>query len=722
MKCLASISVIVLLSFYTAFSQSEGIAPSLQVGLSGIKFNKGLLDEELIASLIAKKQNEVKVKVVKDMLLGALGNCGETYYAFADNSINTILLERDETVRMKNLMENTVNFAFVQGFALYSSRVVNQKDGYLKQELYNCLDALEKYELAKGNKEISEGVRSYINYLRYGNEGRYVNQKEKGHIQQEVVNRKKGEMLAHGLVLDLCFDIVRNSPNLKQLGLYRTNYTNDYQSFNLYSQYRDEISGTDNKVPSTMVATILDTSIIIAVKMKEKATLQNEISSSRVILAEKLKTLRDNLDEELNGLIDMAGFYNVMDMNQSKLHCDTNVAKMNKGIKDLIDAVDVGLLSAHGSIPLDDKEKENALRTLLEYQVKLKGVMAKETKQELSNSGDLAQAFYLLNKNLIPAYGKLILDKKELQISYVQALDVTSMLECYLSQKSDYKELKESHRLFFSLIGGVYGFDDARTYVDYLNALSDVGNLLPDNEARNSINKITSFIRRYVKVVSDEKETYLDIDVQGFLLSLKEIKPKRFRPVQFLFSVGANSAIFASPDFAGYMTDDGTGYAKNFTFMGERIGLKLKVFDFAYTRSFNKGETFKYWGITYKRLAPPKKPTVSDLFLNFYGSGILYNLTKVTTVKNFTDPIVGLGIGATFFNGLEMSVGAGVPISPSKDFNATMNSTYFDLNFSIRFEEYLEALNEKVKNNKTTKTLQKASMNQKAKAEQSTGK
>lgn len=652
--------------------ESQGIAPSLQVGLSGIKFNKGILDEELIASLIAKKQNEVKIKVVKDMLLSTLRNSGETYYAFTDNTINTVLLETDESVRLRNLMENSVNFAFVHGLALYILEMDAAQPLSIQLERVAKLDAIQ----VNGNQAVTPDLFNKDSLTKKANEVYEFYQKEEFTREtSETAGKNKTQLKenedlgrTHGVLIDLCFEVVRNNERLKQQGLFRTNYTTDYRAMNLYTE-----------------------------------------ALANPKLKTELQALKLAVETELNSLLDFAGFLRVMDRENHVIACsDITKNALDVELKGLLDGLSGDLKKAHAEIVKAGRTKEHAkaVKEILRNER-----LVREFYNETDNKS-LSNALFILQHNLAPEYEHLLLTDESMQTSYGNILSAISKLECYLSNVSDYDNLVSKHRLFFSLIGGIYGYDETRTYVDYLNLLSDIGSIIPDKTAGNTINKITSFIRRYVKIVEDEEgETLLDVDVQGFLLSIKEIKPKKFRPVNFLFSVGATSALFVAPTKAAYFTNENNGtFAQNFTFMAEKIGFKFKIYDFDYEKSFNRGETYRIWFWDFKRLAPPSNPTVSDIFFNFYGSGLLYGLAGVTTVTDFNDPIFGIDFGLTFFNGLEACIAGGIPISPSRNAIQNISASYVGLNFSIRFEEYIKALDERVKANKTTKVLQKASM------------
>ena len=75
MKTIVRLTLWGLLAFlpFSATSQDvDHVAPSLQVGLSGITFSPGILDKDIAMQLIMRKQDEVKVRLIRNTLLNNL--------------------------------------------------------------------------------------------------------------------------------------------------------------------------------------------------------------------------------------------------------------------------------------------------------------------------------------------------------------------------------------------------------------------------------------------------------------------------------------------------------------------------------------------------------------------------------------------------------------------------------------------------------------------------
>lgn len=119
--------------------------------------------------------------------------------------------------------------------------------------------------------------------------------------------------------------------------------------------------------------------------------------------------------------------------------------------------------------------------------------------------------------------------------------------------------------------------------------------------------------------------------------------------------------------------------------------------------SFSEGEVFSYYGKQYKRLIPPKEPIVSDIHFLLYGSGILYNLVNTGTSSDFNSPLIGAGLGLTFYNNLNMNFTVGKPIL--SDMPIADAPTYWGIGFDIDFMEYFKRLRDKRNANRTQQKL-----------------
>ncbi len=260
---LALVALISLIHIIPSRAQDDATAPTLQIGLSGMSFSRGDLDAALVAEIIAEKQKEVKIKLIKTMLLKQLGVDNGLFYAFIDQNIEILLTEKDENTRVKNLLENVVNLSFVVGYADY----------YLQTLRINSPEWRRVRELAVSYglpASLFEGRVSLMDIakLRY----RPINNSN-SEIQQSAFSQAKNDLA--GIIIDLFAEVIRQNDKLKSLGLLRTNYLQNYISMNSYLALTDE-GGSD-----ATIKTLIDIrSLLLDAKYNSTRALFDRVSVS----------------------------------------------------------------------------------------------------------------------------------------------------------------------------------------------------------------------------------------------------------------------------------------------------------------------------------------------------------------------------------------------------------------------------------------------------------
>jgi hypothetical protein len=195
---------------------------------------------------------------------------------------------------------------------------------------------------------------------------------------------------------------------------------------------------------------------------------------------------------------------------------------------------------------------------------------------------------------------------------------------------------------------------------------------------------------------------YLYVDIESLISSLAEkfkLNGKNSgKYVQLFFTVGTNYASFTNDaNLLGINDVGGRNTLHNMYFASEKIGIRWKLWNWKYTHSFSAGENFKYYnrpGTTRCWLRPQQKPLVSDLHVLAYGSGILYNLAPLNSEEEFNYAIGGIGVGATFFNGLTLSCTYACPFTDNK---FTPTNSFVNIGIDVPIVEYITALRNKNK-------------------------
>lgn len=187
---------------------------------------------------------------------------------------------------------------------------------------------------------------------------------------------------------------------------------------------------------------------------------------------------------------------------------------------------------------------------------------------------------------------------------------------------------------------------------------------------------------------------YLYMDVEALIEALyarflEKNGNKGFRVyIKPLFTMGVNYAHFLNENTLA-STETTSSSLANLYFASEKVGFKWKIWNWAYTHSFDAGQHFSYYGKDRYLLTPPTNPLVSDIHVIGYASGLLYNLVNLKSNRNFSEAIAGGGLGLTFFNGLSMNVSIAMPIS-NRQFH--LDNMFVNVGFDIPIVEYLSAI------------------------------
>ena len=622
----------------SAQSTFQHQAPSLQIGLGGLSFGKGTLDASVIASVIADKQAEVRVRLIKNMFLGRIEEAGGLNYIYLDNIINTVLEERNAETRTRNIYENTVNLVFVYAlsdyyFALCDPELVALAEAYGGQKTGAAMagQTFARFQLAASGERPGQGLIARSAAITFS--------------EDSLTTAFKA------LLLDIVSEAVRNEPTLQELGLLRTMYRNSgSEALNTYLTLTDTV---------------------------------------RKPLAD---AVYNRVQDRLSNLIDYIGLINYLFRTTNFKVDGASMGLDLEGAAGLRnnDAIGAQLDSVRQYIRRAIGEQGRAELSAEELQVLL-SFLGQLQQLDLDNisPGALSDLIFELYNDVLPVLERLAKNSQYFIDTYFELNTLLQSLVKTAFEQGfpfDYEALRD--HLLFRLMAKLYEFDQAATYDDYLNALAGLSDIFPNQDTKAALNKIISLLRSYTEIIEGFQENEaLDFDVESFLVSLQNINYDRWRPLSFIFNVGVNNAHF--PD--GLSLQNGESL-RNYTFAGEKIGLKVNLLDWAYINSFGRQETFRYWGKSYVRLEPAKAPTVSNLHLLLYGTGLLYNLANTGTTPDFNRPMIAGGLGLTFFNQLDLNASVGVPVNATA---AQATPLFLNLGFDIRFDEYLQALNER---------------------------
>ncbi|MFT7613110.1 MAG: hypothetical protein ACI9J3_002080 [Parvicellaceae bacterium] len=261
--------------------------------------------------------------------------------------------------------------------------------------------------------------------------------------------------------------------------------------------------------------------------------------------------------------------------------------------------------------------------------------------------------------------------------------------------------LQQGDKINFDYINFLEKLDnleEAGTYSYLLHTLIGVGDIHAKKGTSRALNSVINSIEKYIDFSVGEDQ--IELDVEGIILSLyNQFADRDFNRVKFHLTVGLNQATFLKQGYSFGSTDT----INNLGFASEKIGVKLKLFNWKLKRSYLPGEVYRGKEVTVKKSGRQFNgdPVISDLHILMYGSGLLYNVTNMTSSRDFNHPIVGLSLGVSTYNQLDFNIGVAVPMASSRQFN--IDDLMLNVGFDIRFSEYLTALNKKRKKDKAEK-------------------
>lgn len=233
----------------------------------------------------------------------------------------------------------------------------------------------------------------------------------------------------------------------------------------------------------------------------------------------------------------------------------------------------------------------------------------------------------------------------------------------------------------------------------------DLEVVFPNERIKDALSFISTYVRDFVSInKGTEGKEYISFNVESLLSKLTTIKSDKLRRTSIIFNVGINTIYFDKP-----LPVEVGEYLNNFSFVGEKIGVKYRLRDKHFWQTRNPGETYTISGKLYKKLDPPREPVISNIHFLLYGSGLIYNLVNTGTTRSFNSPVFGGGVGVSFFNSLDLSLTSGIPILKSGTLRDSFRHRYIGIGLDFPFDEYIKRLSERNRDYKNKKLLAETS-------------
>lgn len=628
--------------------------------------------------IIGEKQREIKLKAVQSLLLGKMENAGGTLYSYADNVIRGIVEEKDQEIRTRRILENTVNVAFVFAFADYYIRSL--KPGSPEYIQFDALAKSYKVQLSSTNTGLM-GIKASKRFVK----DQWFERKDISNIER---NTQSGQLIA--LCLDIASEVVRSNQKLKDLGLFQISHSATYEYLN---SYNDLLSYDGVKCDS-----------------KDSTCIEkfSSLPSARSVHNDMVTKL-DKLTNYVGLVFHLIDEYKYRNNKTSLLYTTSSSKLQGASVKVTIDSISTELeriIKALSLKPYDSAlAREVGLLTEIDdYLLKANRFIERGALQDLDQSAPiLSDVVYTIRAEFLPLIRKITHRDGDLIKVNKDLLNVVESLATAVIQNANTGLDNAKLDQFFKLIGTLYQFGHAETFSEYLKLTNDIAQVFLDEDIKDALSTVVSFVKDYtiIKVNEDGKEV-VDFNVESFLVKLQNIKPNTNKRFQFLFTVGVNSIYFNDKIIRKEDT------ISNFSFVSEKIGVKFKFIDRAFWKTRNPGETYRINRTWWSKETAPVEPIVSNYHLLLYGSGILYNLANVGTTKDFNAPLIGGGIGITFTNSLDLNLTMGMPLLQSQTIKESSKYWYAGIGFDIQFGEYLNRLNQKRQAARTQKILTNA--------------
>lgn len=644
--------------------ESTHKAPTLQIGLDGILFKKGDLDAQLIMQMVAEAQRHVALKAVQNMFLKKLDKSGAAVYSFADNVIKNIVEEKDTEIRTKQIFENTVNIVFTYAFLEYylQSLETRKKDTAFKE--FTTFFTPKDFTYPTPYK-----IANLQGPKRTSNEAFYDNS-----LQYKLV----------ATLMDMASLAISRDPQLKELGLMQVSQSATYNYLNEYNRISIKVDSPVSKKGD----------VVFEDMQKLLGTYTKMIGLVKFLVTEK-SFRKDQLN--LLGQMGSAG-----DLKPTAIaltsQLSTTVSNLEKIVTTLAQPY------AEESLKTDIYQLTEYIGLLQKADRFLKNIQDTQTAADLAILSDLLFTFYT---EVIPNLKKMTFRDPRL-INDINQLTAFTIQLAESLQKiiPGAPDIKGNILPFIQLISKLYEFNKATTLSEYTKLIVDLENIFPNDFAKEALSIINSFIKDHVIFVKNEAgKEVVDFKVESFLKKMQEIKPYKNSIFQFHMTVGVNSGFFRNP------IPIGTETINNFSYVGEKIGFKIKLYDGQFWKTRNPGEQYRTWRRKYTKLTPPTEPIISNVHLLAYGSGLLYNMINTSTQNNFNGSLVALGLGITFTRILDFNVSYCLPIVNGIGWKQSFHYNYWGVGFDVQFGAYLDRLAKKNSEKKIEKNTVKQMTN-----------
>lgn len=222
--------------------------PGLSVGTDEVLFNKGVLDVDLIADIIAEKQNELKQELAKRAILNSnLSDGPYLTYHYASQVITALLDHQDKNVIKKELLESTTEIAIVLAITEAYLKIDHEKISELEIAYLNMMGDYTRMKIKKGRYDNRFKGMVLLESKKYTGRAKLATD-----VEKKLTELEGDEYYPHDLIdADQNFQANNNLlfPNSKAAkGLKQTRNTNRFEESILTKNTTKSGSGSLPKI------------------------------------------------------------------------------------------------------------------------------------------------------------------------------------------------------------------------------------------------------------------------------------------------------------------------------------------------------------------------------------------------------------------------------------------------------------------------------------------
>lgn len=134
------LTLVIVFFYNTKHTAQESQDPSLSVGLESLTFGKGTIDVDALRKVLVRKQNELKREGLKRFVFKKLPKYHYTTKLFLQNSITTLIDEKNQNIIEKELLELSTNYSLILGFAnIYEQIYYKEKKDAIITKYYDSI-------------------------------------------------------------------------------------------------------------------------------------------------------------------------------------------------------------------------------------------------------------------------------------------------------------------------------------------------------------------------------------------------------------------------------------------------------------------------------------------------------------------------------------------------------------------------------------------------------